>query len=99
MNFRVTATELERRHILRRTARHLALDISIFVGALLLWALLSHLPWYQLWKPNPADDCVYLGRAGAHCAPRANKDGDVPAQRICESLRRAGRSCTPEWSR
>jgi hypothetical protein len=88
---------LDRRNSPRRRELHLALDISIVVGALIIWALLSHLPWHQLWEREAARDCIYLGRAGAHCIESSGKEGGAQEQ-ACKLLGRAGRSCAPEPS-
>jgi hypothetical protein len=79
------------------TAR-LVLDVAIVVGAILLWALLSHVNWSVLGKSTVFEDCVYYGRAGARCTKHVeNTQGDKPAKdRNCYSLGRAGRICWPE---
>ncbi|MDR3435554.1 hypothetical protein [Telmatospirillum sp.] len=76
----------------------LAMDVAIVVGAVLLWALLSHVNWSGLRKPTVAGDCVYFGRAGARCTEHVEStQGDKPAKdRNCYSLGRAGRICWPE---
>jgi hypothetical protein len=76
-------------------ATRLALDVTIVVGAILIWALLSHVNWSGVTKPSAAEDCAYFGRAGAHCTEQIeNKDGDKSAHdQNCHSLGRAGRVC------
>lgn len=79
----------------RLKALHLASSIAIVVAALILWVLLTHLPWYQLWKRDVVRDCIYLGRAGAHCTERTpSSEGDGSSS--CQSVRPAGRRCAPE---
>ena len=94
------AMELDHQRFSHRKALHLAQDFAIVVVALILLALLFHLPWYQLWKQDAAKDCGYFGRAGAHCTvrvPGKEGDGSSPEQN-CQSLGRAGRYCAPEPS-
>lgn len=102
MNVRANALGFDPRHFSRRKALRLALDVAIIVAGLLLWALLSHLDsnWTGLWKPDAAEDCVYLGRAGSHCVAREHsREGDGAASdQNCQSLGRAGRYCAPEPS-
>jgi hypothetical protein len=88
------------RHLSHRHRARLALDVAIVVGAILLWALLSHVNWSGLGKSTAAGDCVYFGRAGAHCTEHLEGTrGDKPAKdRNCYSMGRAGRICWPEPS-
>lgn len=80
MNVRVPTMELDPHHFWRRKARQLVIDAGMVVGVLVIWALLTQLPWYQLWKQDAAKDCIYFGRAGAHCAeqfPNRDDNGSV----------------------
>jgi hypothetical protein len=76
------------------------LDVSIVAGAILLWALLSHVNWPVAVNPAVPEDCVSFGRAGTRCAEHIErKDGDKPAHgQGCHDLGRAGRICWPEPS-
>ncbi|MDI9847083.1 hypothetical protein QM467_03290 [Rhodoblastus sp. 17X3] len=88
------------RHLSHHHTARLALDVAIVVGAILLWALLSHVNWSGLGKSTVAGDCVYYGRAGARCTEHVEStQGDKSAQdRGCDVLGRAGRICWPEPS-
>jgi hypothetical protein len=88
------------RHLSHHHMARLALNVTIVVGAILLWALLSHGNWSGLGKSTVAGDCVYFGRAGARCTEHVESmQADKPAKdRNCVSLGRAGRICWPEPS-
>ncbi len=97
MNLHAVSKGFDLRHFSRRKARHLAVDVSIAVAALILWALLSHMSSPRFLSAGDAEDCVYLGRAGADCVEKTNAAGaDVSSKRQCEFLGRAGKYCAPE---
>ncbi|MGO8739614.1 hypothetical protein [Rhodoblastus sp.] len=97
MNLQAAAHGFDPRRFSRRKARLLAMDIVIVVAALILWALLSHVSTPRLLQAGSAQDCVYLGRAGADCVQKADKQGGgAPARPACEFLGRAGEYCPPE---
>ena len=87
-------------HLSHHRVVRLALEVSIVVGAMLVWALLSDVNRSGLAKSTDARDCVYFGRAGARCTDHVESaKGDKPTQdRNCYTLGRAGRICWPEPS-
>ena len=93
-------TNPESRGLSHHLTARLASDAAIVVGAILLWALLSHVNWSGLTKSTGAGECVYFGRAGARCTERGESaERNKPAQdRNCYSLGRTGRICWPERS-
>jgi hypothetical protein len=72
----------------------------VVVVVILVWAMLSSVNWSGLTKSTDARDCVYFGRAGAHCTELVESTkGDKPTRdRNCYTLGRAGRICWPEPS-
>jgi hypothetical protein len=83
-----------------RHATRLALNVSIFIVAILVWALMSRVDLAGGSNSAAAEECVYFGRAGARCTEHVDSKagGKSAGDQYCHSFGRAGRKCEPEPS-